>query len=139
LEKATELGIHQITPLLCQRSERRNIRTDRLEKILVSAMKQSLQSRLPLLQPLTPFSDVVRQATEPRRCIAWCADQPPPHLKTHLQVPADTLVLIGPEGDFSPEEVALAAQYGFIEVSLGDTRLRTETAGLAAVMSFHLA
>ncbi|MBK9338091.1 MAG: 16S rRNA (uracil(1498)-N(3))-methyltransferase [Lewinellaceae bacterium] len=137
LEKATEIGVQEITPLLCRRSERTSIRHDRLEKILVSAMKQSLQGHLPRLNPLTPFAEVVRRATEPLRCIAWCAEIPAPHLTTFLRPATDTLVLIGPEGDFTPEEVALAQN--FVEVGLGPTRLRTETAGLVAVLAFGLA
>lgn len=137
LEKATEIGIHTITPLLCTRSERTTIRTDRLEKILVSAMKQSLQSRLPRLNPLTPFARLVQTASEPQRFVAWCPDVPPPHLNALLRPGSDALVLIGPEGDFTPEEVALARENRFVPASLGDTRLRTETAGLAATMIFH--
>lgn len=139
LEKATEIGIQEITPLLCKRSERTTVRLDRLEKILVSAMKQSLQSRLPVLNPLTPFPELVRRTTEPLRCIAWCADEPQPHLSRLIRPATDTLVLIGPEGDFSFEEVAMAHAGGFVNVGLGPTRLRTETAGLAAVMAFQLA
>lgn len=138
LEKATEIGVETITPLLCKRSERTTIRHDRLEKILVSAMKQSLQGHLPLLRPLTPVAEVVAHATEPLRCIAWCADTPSAHLATLLRPDADTLVLIGPEGDFTPEEVALAQQNRFLPVSLGPTRLRTETAGLLAVAAFQV-
>lgn len=133
LEKATEIGIRQITPLLCRRSERNSIRHDRLEKVLVSAMKQSLQAQLPLLAPLTPFDKLVSGATETCRFLAWCADEPLPPLKTLLRPDTDTLVLIGPEGDFAPEEIALAQTKGFAGVSLGATRLRTETAGLLAV------
>lgn len=139
LEKATEIGIQTITPLLCKRSERTTVRLDRLEKILVSAMKQSLQSRLPLLHPLTPFTDLLKKADEPQRLIAWCADEPLPPLARQIRPATDTLILIGPEGDFSPEEVALAQTKGFAGVSLGPTRLRTETAGLVAVMAFHSA
>jgi len=136
LEKATEIGIQEITPLLCRRSERTTIRHDRLEKILVSAMKQSLQSRLPHLNALTPFKQCVQRATESRRLIAWCPETALPPLKTQLHAVADTLILIGPEGDFAPEEVTLAENCGFSGVSLGPTRLRTETAGLVAVMQF---
>lgn len=139
LEKATETGIQEITPLLCQRSERTSIRHDRLEKILVSAMKQSAQSRLPRLNPLTPFRDCVQRAKEARRLIAWIAETPTPHLKTRLQETADTLILIGPAGDFAPEEVAFAEKCGFSAVSLGPSRLRTETAGLVVVAQFNFA
>lgn len=136
LEKAVEIGIQEITPLLCRRSERNAIRLDRLEKILVAAMKQSLQGRLPQLNPLTPFPDLVRRSTAAQRCIAWCADTPLPNLKTCLQPATDTVILIGPEGDFSPEEVTLAQTNGFVGVNLGPNRLRTETAGLVAVMYY---
>jgi len=138
LEKAAEIGIQEITPLLCKRSERTTVRHDRLEKILISAMKQSLQNRLPLLHPLTPFAQVVRQAREPQRFIAWIPDVPPPPLMRQLQAATDTLFLIGPEGDFTAEEVVLAKANGFSPVSLGPTRLRTETAGLVVMMGFHL-
>ena len=137
LEKATEIGIQEISPLLCRRSERTTIRHDRLEKILVSAMKQSLQSRLPILHPLTPFTKVIDASTAPLRFIAWCADDPLPSLGAQLRPRSDTLILIGPEGDFSPEEVQYASDKGFISIGLGPTRLRTETAGLVAVMTFH--
>lgn len=137
LEKATEIGIQEITPLLCQRSERTSIRHDRLEKILVSAMKQSWQSRLPRLNPLTPFRDCAQKATETRRLIAWIAETPTPYLRAKLKDTADTLILIGPAGDFAPEEVALAEKYGFSSVSLGPSRLRTETAGLMVVAGFN--
>ena len=139
LEKATEIGIQKITPLLCQRSERKVVRHDRLEKVLISAMKQSLQSRLPQLQALTRFADVVRQNDTPQRFIAWCPNEPLPDLRTLIRPSTDTLILIGPEGDFSPEEIALADENGFTGIGLGSTRLRTETAGLVAVMRFHFA
>lgn len=138
LEKATEIGIQEITPLRCKRSERTNIRQDRLEKILVSAMKQSLQSRLPKFNPLTNFVDLVKNAGEAQRFIAWCPETPPPPLKNLLQPATDTIILIGPEGDFTPEEVAIAQDGNFLPISLGPTRLRTETAGLVAVMAYRL-
>ena len=138
LEKATEIGIDEITPLLCKRSERDTVRLDRLEKILVSAMKQSLRARLPRLNPMTPVKKVLENAVEAQKCIAWCAPEPLPHLKNTLRGELDTLVLIGPEGDFTPEEVALALEKGFTGVSLGSARLRTETAGLLAVAAVNL-
>jgi len=138
LEKTTELGVDEITPLLCKRSERDTVRADRLEKILVSAMKQSLRPRLPLLHPPTAFQQLVKNATAPQRRIAWCAPDPLPHLKSALRTDQDALVLIGPEGDFTPEEVAWAAQHGFTGVSLGSARLRTETAGVLAAAVFLL-
>lgn len=138
LEKSVEIGVDEITPLLCQRSERDTIRLDRLEKILVSAMKQSLRARLPQLNPLTRFQKFAAATTETQKRIAWCSDAPLPHLKSALTPGIDTVVAIGPEGDFSPEEVALALQCGFTGVGLGAARLRTETAGVLSVSIFNL-
>ncbi len=111
---------------------------DRLQKILVSAMKQSLRAHLPILHPPTRFQDFISKVKTPQRFIPWCADDPLPHLGHTLQAGQDATVLIGPEGDFSPEEVTLALSNAFVQVSLGPTRLRTETAGLLAVASFNL-
>ncbi len=134
LEKAVEIGVDEITPLLCHRSERKNLRHDRLEKILVSAMKQSKRAVLPKLNDLSHFEKVVKNATETQKFIAWCSDDAtPPHLKTVLKPNLAALILIGPEGDFTSDEVFLAKNAGFQEVSLGAARLRTETAGVFAV------
>jgi len=138
LEKATEIGIAEITLLHCQRSERDTVRLDRLEKVLVSAMKQSLRAHLPKLNPLARFQQFVNQAEADQKWIAWCADTPLPHLKTVLQAGKNAIVLIGPEGDFAPEEIRLAESNGFTGVSLGAARLRTETAGLLAVATVAL-
>ncbi|MCS7037275.1 MAG: RsmE family RNA methyltransferase [Saprospiraceae bacterium] len=138
LEKATELGVWRITPLLCQRSERTALRMDRLEKILIAALKQSFQAWMPQLHPLTPLAEVVRHAEEPIRAIAWCGEGPRQPLQTLLRPRTDTLILIGPEGDFSLEEVALAQTHGFAAVSLGASRLRTETAGMLAAAAYRL-
>lgn len=140
LEKAVEMGVDTITPLRCQHSERQQIRYDRLEKIVVSAMKQSLRTYLPTLQELCPFPKLFDGLQAQQRFIAWCPDhQEIPHLKTVLQPGLDTLILIGPEGDFSPEEVALAQQHNCQPVTLGSARLRTETAGLYSCAAFNLA
>ncbi len=136
LEKTTELGVDEITPLICKRSERSTVRADRLEKILVSAMKQSLRATLPLLHPPTTFQQLVKNATAPQRRIAWCTPDALPHLKSTLRTDQDALILIGPEGDFTPDEVALALQCSFIGVDLGSARLRTETAGILAAAVF---
>ena len=138
LEKATEIGVDEITLLRCQHSERDTVRLDRLEKVLVSAMKQSLRAWLPQLHGLLPFRQFVAAATEAQKRIAWCADSPLPHFQTTLTAGQSTLIAIGPEGDFSPEEVALAQQHGFVGVGLGPARLRTETAGILAVAAFNL-
>jgi 16S rRNA (uracil1498-N3)-methyltransferase len=138
LEKAVEIGVDEVTPLLCQRSERDSIRLDRLEKILVSAMKQSLRARLLKLNELTRFQKFATTVTESQKRIAWCSAEPLPHLKTTLFPDQNTVVAIGPEGDFSPEEVELALKNGFNGVSLGAARLRTETAGVLAVTVFNM-
>ena len=138
LEKATEIGIDEITPLLCKRSERDTIRLDRLEKILVSAMKQSLRAQLPKLNELTRFSAFAKSVNAPCKRIAWCSDAPLPHLTTAITSGQDIVIAIGPEGDFSTEEVNIALEHGFSGVSLGAARLRTETAGLLAVTAVVL-
>jgi 16S rRNA (uracil1498-N3)-methyltransferase len=138
LEKATEIGVDEITPILCKHSERDSLRLDRLEKILVSAMKQSLRAWLPQLNPLTKFTDFVKKTGETQKRLAWCGNEPMPHLKNTLLPDQSTVIAIGPEGDFSPEEVTLALSSGFQAISLGEARLRTETAGLYAVTVFGL-
>ncbi len=138
LEKATEIGVDEITPLICQRSERDTLRLDRLEKILVSAMKQSLRAWLPKLNEPTRFQDFAKKTNEAQRRLAWCSDEPLSHLKNTLSPQQDTVIAIGPEGDFSPEEIQIAFANGFQGVSLGKARLRTETAGLLAVTVFNL-
>lgn len=135
LEKATELGIDEITPVLCKRSERETVRHDRMEKMLISAMKQSLRATLPKLNALTPFRDVVKIASEQQRYIPWCGEERLPQLKNCIQHDSDVIIMIGPEGDFTPEEVALSAENGFRGVSLGAARLRTETAGIYALLA----
>lgn len=138
LEKATEIGISSITPLLCQRSERRRLRPERLERVLIAAMKQSLKAQLPVLNPFTAFSDFIQSPFTGQGMIAHCiADNKRP-LKQTYQAGNDVCILIGPEGDFSSEEIDLALQQGFKAVSLGEARLRTETAALVACHSIHL-
>lgn len=138
-EKATEIGIDAITFLCCQFSERREIKTARIEKILVSAMKQSQKARLPQLGEMTPFKTFVRQPFEGCKFIAHCEDGEKRSLKSLLGPGENALILIGPEGDFSPEEIQMALDNGFEPISLGDSRLRTETAALVACMTARLA
>lgn len=138
LEKATEIGITEVTPLLCQRSERKRIRIDRLEKIALSAMKQSLKAYLPKINELTPFNKFIQQIDNQTsgvaKYIAHCADDDKKQLlQRNYTTGSDVCILIGPEGDFSPQEVELSFQHDFSAVSLGTSRLRTETAGLVAV------
>jgi 16S rRNA (uracil1498-N3)-methyltransferase len=139
LEKATEIGVDEITPLLCEHSERKVIKPERLEKILVSAMKQSLKAYLPKLNDLTPLNELISKATEKHKFIAHCYGGKKPHLKNIISTHSDTLVLIGPEGDFSLEEVEQAKTNGYLEISLGNARLRTETAGVVACHIVNLA
>lgn len=132
LEKATEIGIDEITPLICEHSERKTIKPDRLEKIVVSAMKQSLKTWLPKLNPMVSLHEFIKRNDTPIKFIAHCNEGTKPHLKNEVEKGKNILVLIGPEGDFSPEEVNLARMNGFREISLGNSRLRTETAGIVA-------
>ncbi len=138
LEKATEIGIDEITPLLTSRSERKKINTRRMEKILISAMKQSRKAFLPALNPLTPFLTVVNQPFEGQKFVATCLTGTNKHLKDSAGKGKNVLILIGPEGDFSEEEIREAATNGFKEISLGTSRLRTETAGIAACHTVNL-
>lgn len=138
LEKATEIGIDRVTPLLCQHSERKEIKTDRLEKVMVSAMKQSLKAYLPQLDEMTKFTDFIRQPFDGQKFIAHCEEQQRELLKNVVRPGENYLILIGPEGDFSPEEIRMAIQSGFQPVSLGESRLRTETAGVVACHTFNL-
>lgn len=138
LEKATEIGISRITPLLCRHSERKDIKHDRLEKVMVSAMKQSLKAYLPRLDELTKFNDLIVQPFDGQKFIAHCDDQYRDLLKKLVVPNQNYLILIGPEGDFSSEEIELAISAGFKPVSLGDSRLRTETAGVVACHTFNL-
>ena len=132
LEKCTEIGIDEITPLLSEHSERKVIKPERLEKILVSAMKQSLKATLPKLNYIINFNDFITNANCQNKYIAHCYKGEKIHLKSTIKKGDDILILIGPEGDFSLEEVELAKENGFLEVSLGTARLRTETAGVIA-------
>lgn len=132
LEKATEIGVDEITPLLCEHSERKHIRNDRLMKVITSSVKQSLTAYHPKLNELIPFKDFLQTKMEGTRLIAHCYDSEKVHVK-HKLSPADHYtILIGPEGDFSEDEVKLALKSGFEAISLGNSRLRTETAGIVA-------
>jgi 16S rRNA (uracil1498-N3)-methyltransferase len=131
LEKATEIGIDEITPLICEHSERVQVRTDRLQKIILSAAKQSLKTYLPVLHEPVKFNDFVKMNHTPARFVAYVEEQQPLHLKTAYRE-GDCTVLIGPEGDFSRSEMDAAIQNGFSSVSLGPSRLRTETAAIVA-------
>lgn len=137
VEKATETGVDEISLLMCDHSERVRIKTDRLERIAVAAMKQSGRSRLPLINEMEDFGRFITRNIRGERFIAWCETGTEEYLADKLTPGADAIVLIGPEGDFSREEVDLALNAGYQPVSLGRFTLRTETAGLAACMMFQ--
>ena len=138
VEKVTEIGIDEISFILCKNSERKVINTDRVEKIAVSAMKQSQQALLPKLNEIIPFKKIV-EAKADQKFIGFVDSANPLHLKTITKPGKKYLTLIGPEGDFSNEELELAIKNGFEKVSLGTNRLRTETAGIVAVQILALA
>ena len=137
-EKATEIGFDELTFLDCRFSERKVVKTERVEKILVSAMKQSLKPTLPILNGMTPFDKFINYRFGGKKFIAHCYDGDKLPLMQALQCGEDALVLIGPEGDFSPEEVQKAIANGFHPITLGRSRLRTETAALVAVHTMNL-
>ncbi|SNY99593.1 16S rRNA (uracil(1498)-N(3))-methyltransferase [Flagellimonas pacifica] len=132
LEKATEIGIDEITPIICERSERKIIKLERMERVILSAMKQSLQTMLPKLNPPISYNDYLQQEITGLKFIAHCDEGEKMELKRRVAADKDVTILIGPEGDFSTSEIALAMDNGFVPVSLGNTRLRTETAAIVA-------
>lgn len=137
-EKATEIGFNELTFLNCRYSERKVIKNERIEKILVSAIKQSLKARLPKLNEMTDFGLFITQPFAGQKFIAHCYEGEKPLLKEVLKSGEDALVLVGPEGDFSEEEVKKAIELGFVPISLGKSRLRTETAALVACHTMNL-
>lgn len=142
VEKATEVGMDELTFLDCQFSERRSLKLPRIEKIVISAVKQSRKAYMPVLNDMTAFKSFITYHFTGRRYIAHCYDEVPRvNLYDELRCcesDEDALVMIGPEGDFSIDEVRMAVEAGFVSVDLGKSRLRTETAGLAAVMMMQL-
>lgn len=137
-EKATEIGIDRVSFLLCDHSERKEVKVARIEKILVSAMKQSQKAWLPELDVMVPFSQFVRQPFEGQKFIAHCYEGSKVLLKNIYERCGNVLILIGPEGDFSEREVQEAIGAGFIPISLGNSRLRTETAALVACNTIQI-
>ena len=130
LEKATEIGIDEITPIICDKSERKKIKTDRYKKVIVSAMKQSLKFQLPKLNDPIRYSEFIKKDFKGSRLIAHCNKTDRQTLKQESVTNNIITVLIGPEGDFSAKEINAALQHKFIPLSLGKSRLRTETAGI---------
>ncbi len=139
LEKATEIGISNIVPLICERTEKTVFKSDRMKSILVSAMLQSQQSWLPILQEPAKFLSFVNQPNSANKFIAHCENRDAKVQLLSHQPFTDSTILIGPEGDFSPDEITIALQNNFIPVALGNTRLRTETAGVVAATLLAMA
>lgn len=141
VEKATETGIDEISLLDCSNSERTIVKTERLQKVAISAIKQSLKAYLPMISEMTDFKKFITGATgfSGQKFIAHCHSREMlPHLKTKYTPGQDAMILIGPEGDFTAEEVKLAKENGFLEISLGTSRLRTETAALYACTAINI-
>jgi 16S rRNA (uracil1498-N3)-methyltransferase len=132
LEKSTEIGIDRIIPMVCAQSERKIIKPERLTKIIAEAIKQSKQAYIPVLENLCSFGELIQKEFSGLKFIAYCDEDFRPSLKNVLKPCENVLILIGPEGDFSPEEIKTALAKGYEGVSLGNSRLRTETAGVVA-------
>ncbi|MFZ4863735.1 16S rRNA (uracil(1498)-N(3))-methyltransferase [Sphingobacterium sp. Mn56C] len=142
LEKATEIGMQEFTPLICEHSERKEVKVERLEKVAIAAMKQSLKAYLPKINPAITFAKFMAsaeaQASTVQKGIAHCVDAEKNYISNAFQPAGKYLLLIGPEGDFAEKEIKDALAAGFIPLSLGNARLRTETAALAAVLEISL-
>lgn len=139
LEKATEMGLDHFIPIKCRCSERKELKTDRMRKIAISAMKQSLKASLPEIDEMTDIKKILTEPFDGQKFIAHCIEDQPRQLLSHLIKPGQNIrILIGPEGDFSQEEIDIAIKNNYIPISLGDQRLRTETAALASVHTIHV-
>ena len=133
VEKAVEIGIDEIVPICCDNSERKVLKLDRIERIVLSAMKQSYKATMPTLCEMTPVSEVLAANYSGKKCIAHCENQEKKLLRNEVEKGGEITILIGPEGDFSFKEIAQAKQQGWTPISLGESRLRTDRAALAAV------
>lgn len=138
LEKVTEIGVNEITPIICERSERKTVKHERLQKLVQSAMKQSLRSYLPQLNEAISLKEFLEQEHKGLLFIAHCADDEKMDLKRRVAPDHDVTILIGPEGDFSNTEIQSAQDKGFLPVSLGESRLRTETAAIVACTTVNI-
>lgn len=138
LEKATEMGIDEITPIICTRSERETIHSERAHRILVSAMKQSKRAYLPVLNMVKTFEEILGDTQAESKIITHCSVENLPLISTGLIKKTPAMILIGPEGDFTVQEVEMAVRNGFSEASLGPFIYRTETAGIMACHEFNL-
>lgn len=144
LEKATEIGVEGVYPLGCRRNERSKVNQERLNRVIISAFKQSLKAYLPVLYPFTDFRELIIKPFEGQKLIAHSADSgsgeqvPGTAITSVYKRGSDVMILVGPEGDFTPDELSLAKENGFLEINLGPSRLRTETAGVVACNAISL-
>ena len=138
LEKATEIGVDRITPFISEHSERKTVKTERLNRVITAAMKQSLKTFHPVLDETVRFEELIRQPFEGEKFIAYIDSAVTLELSKAYHRSSHALILIGPEGDFSREEVEAAKSFGFVPVKLGPSRLRTETAAVAACHTINL-
>ena len=138
VEKSVEMGIDQITLLHCKHSERNYLKTERLKKVAISAIKQSFKATLPAIHDVVAYDTFVKSIRAEEKFVAFVDSTNPIHLKNAAKPKHSSIVLIGPEGDFAEEELQLAMENNFIKVSLGNSRLRTETAGIAACHILNL-
>lgn len=139
LEKATEIGIDEITPIICERSERKDVKIERLNKVVTAAVKQSITAYHPKVNEAVDVQQFVKEHAEPQKFIAHCLKATKTTLTEAVDGSGNYCILIGPEGDFSQQEIELASNNGYQAISLGNTRLRTETAALYACMEVNLA
>ena len=138
IEKATEIGVDEITPIVCEHSERKSVNMERLNRIITSAMKQSLKAYRPVLNPIKKFEEFVFSSGRGTKFIAYCNNETTAKLKEFYKQESDALILIGPEGDFSESEILKAKENGYISITLGKNRYRTETAALVACHTVYL-
>lgn len=137
LEKATEIGIDEITPVICERSERKDVKIDRLNKVITTAVKQSIKAFHPKLNDPGTFTDIILKSKHTNKFIAHCVESKKFAIKDHFKPNSDYIVLIGPEGDFTSSEIDLAMKHNFTPIDLGKSRLRTETAALEACFEIN--
>ena len=139
VEKLVEVGVNRFVPVKCRFSERKEIKRERLEKIAVSAMKQSLKATLPEITGMMPLKEAVELYDAPQKFVGYCdADTPRKLLTAEYRADVDVNILIGPEGDFSRDEIDMLVRKGYVPVTMGDNRLRTETAALVGVTTCHV-
>lgn len=138
VEKAVEIGVDKITLMKCQRSERKTLRTDRLEKIAISAMNQSLKTNRTIIEGPVDFKEIVDDGFSGFKCLGYCDDSYPLRSFANEYKGGNLRILIGPEGDFTPDEVAMAVEKGYLPVTFGGSRLRLETAALYAAVAAHV-